>query len=644
MKKLSVSLAAMACVVASNAATMNFGYCGEPMGAIGTADPGPLTTAAAVLLTTDELKDYVGNNITGVQFVLGENLANYDVTIFLTHALDEKPFATKDVTGAPVWTVGMFDQAYTITGDKPVYFGYLISSVLPQQFPICVDQRGQSAHVNGGYFVIRDDKEGVDNIDNIFQPPTSAWQPSGMQFGNICARVVLEGDNLPVDQGEMLASLANQYVRAGDTFEVQAAIQNRASNDISSVKVSYKVGKDPQKSAEISLDTPIPPGEMGIINVPMSYASTQKNLQILMSLTEVNGKQNQFNGGCVTSTYCVEGLYKRNIVAEANTGANCELAPIGLVAIDKMSEAHPDDFIGINIHNYAQRDEMYCSSYNNWDQWSKINGEAPLCMVNRNTSSVGVFDTQYEILEDIHNTLTRGSGSPFKLEFSTSINGEKNIADATVYTSGCIDMSSLNCGIEFVLVQDKIGPYNQKNAWARKIEGFPPLEGWDDKGEIVSTVFDNVAIQSIDFNGRPRSVPSEIKAGEIYKYEKPLSILECTRLEGASLDNVSVVCMIVDKSTREIMNAAKATLGGKTSGYDAAVAGVGNVTIDGVDVYGAESSILVKGEYDKAEVYSISGAHVASFNGEESVAVAPGIYVVRVSSGCGVASFKVIVR
>lgn len=230
-------------------------------------------------------------------------------------------------------------------------------------------------------------------------------------------------------------------------------------------------------------------------------------------------------------------LYPRKMVVEKATGTWCKYCPRGIVAMEEMAEKYPDDFIGIDIHI---NDVMACKAYNNLDVGVKGFPDSHVNRADRN-----VYPTFWEF-----NELYAKHTKPINAKVETTI-VKKDQTSYLLETSVTLGYttSTAKYNIAYAILEDKLGPYYQQNAYSG---GGSVVGGWEKKPYYVSTMYDNVARTILpNVMGTNNSIPSNMTRDVPQK--------KTLRVEPAqyvtNLENAKVVTLLLDGQTGEIINA-----------------------------------------------------------------------------------------
>ena len=249
-----------------------------------------------------------------------------------------------------------------------------------------------------------------------------------------------------------------------------------------------------------------------------------------------------------------ETLYPRKMVIEKGTGTWCPNCPIGIVGVGKMAERYPDTVIPIDIH-YGN-DPMYCEAYRNFGIFSM-----PGAQINRKPYMNGTEKEYvvYPTFESLHSFYAT-STAPVHAKVETTIvpkDGMSYILET--YTTLGFSTTTANYRIAYVILEDKVGPYNQVNAFAGS---GASVGGWENYGSVVSYVYNNVARTVLpNLRGMGNNIPTTMTRDVPHK--KNLRIEPAQYVD--NLENAKVVTLLLHGETGEIINADIARFAGVTA-------------------------------------------------------------------------------
>lgn len=565
-----------------------FSYCGDYYQGIGTSTAN-VALEAAIEIPAELAQAWEGTQLTKMNIGLGTS-STLDVMIYLTYDLTGVPFYSENVTleREEGWNEVTLKEPYTIDG-TPFYAGYQIVTKRNTDFPIGVD--GLGTYMNYGDWV------GITNeFDHI-----------GTMFGSVCLEIELSG-NVP-EYGALVSDLVMpQYVMVDGDFQGYFTLINIGSKDIADLSISATVGgvemEEPRAEiymGEDVVDASIPAGSYGYVLVSgLLSKEAGSGIPVEVNVDQLigfNGVADVDYGPLKATVICAEELYERNVVVEEFTGISCVWCPRGIVGMKYMRDNYEEDgFIGIAVHvNVPSFDPMTVSNYLNVFN-TFTDGGAPSCVMDRSL----VFDPNAAALESYFID-QKNTPSPAQVEVKAVYDEDTQMINATATSKFAFDTQGAPYRLIFVIKEDNVGPYTQLNQYAGGANGA--MGGWENLPYRATNTYFNEVARYIDADfGIPGSIPSTLTAGQSYEYDIELPTSNCT-----DVNNCTVVAMIVNTQTYQVMNAAQVKIGGD--------AGVENIIDDADGIY---------------RVYNLQGVKVLETIDASQVNSLPsGIYIVN---------------
>lgn len=230
--------------------------------------------------------------------------------------------------------------------------------------------------------------------------------------------------------------------------------------------------------------------------------------------------------------------YKRKVVVEEGTGTWCQWCPRGIVGIQTMMENHPDDFIPIAVH---VNDEMETDTY---ETFVRQNFSAfPTCTMDR----LYHFDPNATSLEDYYQKEIESSSSSISMMAKWN-DDDKTSVTITTTTQFAHDMDD-DYRIAYVITENQVGPYIQKNAYAGGGEG--PMGGFENENPNVSIFHNHVARFISDVKGTKGTVPSSPEGGVDHTYSYSLVMPDNIQ----NKDNIEIIVLLINRESEIIENA-----------------------------------------------------------------------------------------
>ena len=511
---------------------LNFGYCYELYTALGAGIAGA-TIGAAIEIPGEIAQQWIGSKLTGIE--IGFGISSYtEVTAFVTKNLSGDPVYTQSATMEQAsWNNLMLDQPYVIDGET-FFVGY--STICPEKsdYPVGVDYVMSTSPQYGDWMGVNND-----------------WDHYAAYFGNVCIRLLLEGENLPRYDAVVSNLFVPEVVPQGEPFSAYFFIRNNGVETIENVTVDVKINGEVVTTKEATASNPIESGGFDRIYVnDIIFEETGLNIPVELCVTEVNGHPDDspINNTVEGVGACSDLTFNKGVLVEEFTGTWCGWCPRGIVGMQYMHENYAKDgFIGIGVH---YNDEMVSSSYVEIAR-AFSGGAYPSAIIQRTyyfSPSAADMEEYFLIIKE----------SPWAYAdvLATAVydpDQEKILIDGeTVFG---FDLQNINCSVAFALVEDNVGPYMQTNSFPSSKDEY--LEGWSDAGSKVRTFYNEVGREIVDPFGIEGSVPVNVVKGEGYPVQAQLDVLS-----DYDVNNCYVVSMIFDNSTYQILNAAKLPIEG----------------------------------------------------------------------------------
>ena len=400
----------------------------------------------------------------------------------------------------------------------------------------------------------------------------SAWY--GLGSGNISVQAVVEGtfDGNAVTTGDY----GQQIVPMGGTTTISLPVHNLGRNGISSI--GYTVTTDGKTGDEQLLQLPKAFTQFNgytTIDLPVSAAAQEGTEERVFTITKVNGQPNEAQAGTKASGLIASTSKSvtRRIAVEEYTGTACGWCPRGMVAMEQMRKAYPEQFIGIAVHQYNNSDPMYIEQY----AVLSFSG-APQCTMDRI-----IYIDPSEAPSYINALLSIPAKAG--VEVSGQWTGDNKV-EATATVSSLIDGGRY--GLEFVLVADSLKgsgtAWNQSNYYYQYTAAQGGAEVADfckggkyGRSSVSGLYFNDVAIAS-SYTGyenqiEPLVVAEEQPATVSYTLSLPTNT---TLANAIKKEQVSVVALVIDHYDGIIVNSAKAPIGTELSAIKSVASAAGS--------------------------------------------------------------------
>lgn len=620
MKKILSLIVSLFIYISMTAtSTMTFGYCGEPAMSFGVEWQ---EYTAVVDYPKEFVEKFDGCVIKAVEIASPDNFENPEVNNFTSITLNfyneiggeafySQPMTLSDKSFT--WTRAELTTPVSIERDKPFCVGY--SGIAPTIDDACFAVDMNYNDENNGLWLGWTDEETGKQM----------WEPYTEWYGNLCLRLVIEGENLPRDEMSLDALYVPASVETDKPFDVTTTVTNEAANELSSFAIAFTIAGHTD-TIVADLVAPIGYGMTADVKVNglvcnESTARTTVDYKIVAVNGNAEGKATDNSGGRVYVQSMPQGIgFARNVVVEEGTGTWCGYCPMGIVALRQLAEKYDDgSFIPVAIH---YDDEMEVRSY--MDIAKKYFNSYPSALVNRDTYRYGVVEPDPELLETVYlfaKEIPAYANIDFKAVFTDDSKSELSITTISTFAVPTPDRHH----IEIALAQNGIGPYDQTNYFADFAEGVE-MGGFESLGNPVSMTFDHVGCTL----KKAGSLPETVSPGENYSLTVniPVEVMDKAK-------DFDIVVMLVNDETGAIENA-------KSQNADS-LTGIGMVSTDVcAQIVAGAGYVHVSDASAGVEVFTPAGVCVASERGTGAVTfhLPAGFYIVK----AGTVVDKVCVR
>lgn len=508
---------------------------------------GTSTIYFGISIPESELTPYIGGQLTGLNCLFGQNrwytFSGDDLVLRLMlfeyngTGPGERILATTD-TFSP--------QNYG------VYDDYLFNE------PYIIDGTGlfcviEMAAKYAGYY-------GAMGASNQCTMPGALWMNNGngwedmyytygSQAAGLAVKAIIMGGSSVVDA--KLTNIKANAVTIGEDITISGKIQNLSTSALEEYELTWSHDDD-GLSGRKSFTQHLGAGSSTDFSITIPGFATAKRHNVRLAVSKVNGQPDAIADNSTVDVPVVVTSHKftRNVVLEENTGTWCGFCPRGIVAIEYMKEKYGSQFIPISIHteNDIMADDYLQNTY------------APL-LLGLSSAPSGLIDRK----DALYTQMDKSSVEQFFKKELESCNA--NITCKATYdektrkisvdteTEFSYDFSGADYRITYVVLEDKLGPYQQQNYYAGG--GYGACDGWEKMSSVVRITYDDVARALVpSYTGQRGSIPATVKADEIYKYTYTFSMPSNV----SNPDNVRIAALIIDPATGEIVNACQAPL------------------------------------------------------------------------------------
>lgn len=198
-------------------------------------------------------------------------------------------------------------------------------------------------------------------------------------------------------QPKVTVSPSDEYVN------VPIRLMNWGTNPVSQITYTLYDYETQETSEPINMDFDTPFADMQDVEIPIKPGKSIGESDVMLNITLVDG---QYNSATIPYTIITRSTVlqapKKRVVFEDVTGTWCQYCPRGIAIMEYMERIHPDDFIGISIHDdeymttnaYTELMSKWTGrpyiTYNRYDKVNSYTGEGEYNMAMSQTANFDI--------------------------------------------------------------------------------------------------------------------------------------------------------------------------------------------------------------------------------------------------------------
>ena len=372
-------------------------------------------------------------------------------------------------------------------------------------------------------------------------------------------------------QPKVTVTPSDEYVN------VPIRLMNWGTNPVSQITYTLYDYESNETSEPINMDFETPFSSMLDVNIPIKPGKTiGESDVILLNITLVDG---QYNSATIPYTIITRSTVlqapKKRVVFEDVTGTWCQYCPRGIALMEYLERIHPDDFIGISIHDDAMRTNAYTEFLTS--EWKE---GRPYITFNR-------YEKVYSYTGEGEYNMAMNQTANFDINVKANFDESGNNIIVSTDVLPCLPTAE-NDKYEVAYVLTADGLKNDK--WVQNvaagewdgIEGLPeeyaPFLGG--VSVVSGLTFNQVAIASKGIRyGVEGSLTAPYTVGEMQKPTVTFeNISQHNLIQDRSKLNVCalIICSTIDPNTKAVTktiidNAAKCRVGDNGEGGETAI-------------------------------------------------------------------------
>ena len=454
-------------------------------------------------------------------------------------------------------------------------------------------------------------------------------QPGETEFTDMsskgCLPVQLEvsGGSMAGNAAQVADDLDDMVALVGQPIALTLNLTNQGAAGVKNIDFTYTLD-GATKEGHADLATPIDAmiGAKGTAAIELDAPQQAGQQEIEIQITKVNGADNGITGKkskCSVVVTVISESAPRTAVAEIYYNTTTGYAARAIVGQQQLQEKLGDKVIAflvdhyngaLNVAGYGEYQKVYTGESTYTNKFTTY----PIAEVNRafttdpytgNVAASNSGENHFAADEVVSATLNKVT------EASVSLTAEwtddtKTKANLTANATFMADFKSAPYRLAFVVIMDGLKEnisnmiIYYKNAYADD-----DMEEWRNN-PYTNTDYklNNVAVASSDVNGIQKSLPSKIVAGEAntYTYE-----MEMPALDGQDeATNARAVVLLINKDTKEIVNAAIAPI--LTHDEATGISQIENGKLN-IEAYDLQGRAMTNGQLKKG-LYIVNGKKI----------------------------------
>lgn len=424
---------------------------------------------------------------------------------------------------------------------------------------------------------------------------------------------------------------------AGEKYNMVGEFVNFGCYPVMSYNAKLTIdGKE--QMVEVKCDTT---GYMGLceFSIPGIAPEHSGRYESILEVTEVNGEPDTYasNNIAECELIALSQSFPRKAVMEELTGTWCGWCPRGAVAIENLKRDYPNEFIAIAIHGPSDSNDPFKAA--SYMELADAGFGFPSAILNRLTvvDPYYGFDTNVNYgIKDVVDIITK-LPTEAQMGVSSTLSDDESQLEVTSHIRFALNHDECPYMVGYVLLEDKLTGV-QANYYSSQVAqqygiteaGLPAdLKPLYQKKYQYTNIFEDVARGIYDCFGIEGSLSGAISRDQVKTHtctiELPANI--------KNIDNVSVVALLFDNITGEIIAAEKAFVG------EAVLTGIETVTENEMNasVKAVAGNLVIAAQNATANIYNAEGKllHSEAVNGEATVSTQNmhGTIIVRVENG-----------
>ena len=470
-----------------------------------------------------------------------------------------------------------FDKPYAYDPSAPLYIGYTFTLNASEGFPL------------DGFPIVVDQVEERDNAMLLNYNGGKWYDYNGTGFGILAMQVLFSGD-FPDNDVTMSPDLVSVSTTERNVV-IPVEVKNRGVRGIGSLVVETDV------NGVVTDHEVVPDDTIRGIGTPYRFsveAATPQNTGMYrygVRIKYINGEPVTSDIGGGGTLVVLSRIVPHRVLVEEFTSMDFGLAPLGLVAFEKLHNLYGDNVALVSAH---VRDSIECLEYK--DLVELPDSLCPLANVDRRILDVNPYGGSNRRMFGIKEDVEECMAVPAIAEVGVVPHLDGDILTARAEVKFLMSCDASDYALAYIITEDcmKDDEWLQSNEMAKDcgIPGFPvedinddnwePMfEPWLDAPEFVPGVeYNHVAITARGIeNGIPGSIPQKVREEVSVYHEEEFDLTNWSKIKHR--DRLNVIVVLFDTNTGRVVNSCLTPLNKAVNGIEE----VRSSTFDGHAVY-----------------------------------------------------------
>lgn len=409
----------------------------------------------------------------------------------------------------------------------------------------------------GGFFI---------HTDKVFR---LGWASMEGVEGDLALEAIITG--APANAAE-ITTMGNSFQKTGEAGAMNVTISNYGYKGLTSATLDTKIlGDGVEINGEYTCSVSLKPvfGAYTTFSMPVSAVPTSGDDVMYANVTKANDADNGITAAeALGNVFVKDFLPVKRPLLEEYTGTWCGYCPRGYVALEKMAELYPEDFVALSYHN---GDPMEFTT-----KFPSLVEGFPAAYLDRAMdidAYKGATSEDFGIEQTWNDRRKEFGVADINVEASLSADNKTvNVKSTATFADNAEDA---NYTIAYALVADGLtgtgSEWAQSNYYADQAIGTPLYmeKFYNGASYVEGLVFNDVIVATSDYAGVEGSVPATIVASTPYTHEFSFNLDEVVNTAGAPIiqdtNKLKVVAMLLEWGA-DVKNANKCKVVSITDG------------------------------------------------------------------------------